>query len=1080
MQKDPKASAPAAPANVLSKAFEHAPVPLLSLAPDAAFSVCGASEGFLAIAGLFREGVVGHPLIGLLGRRPETADAASLARLQALLKKVLATRTTGQADGLQMGDAPGGARASLWRAVCTPVVSSAGSVESLVVGFEKSADATAGSIEPERLRELEEECRRAETISEIERAKTAFISNVSHEFRTPLTLMLGPVEDLLTRRDLDAGLRDRLMLVYRNALRLQRMVNTLLEFSRVESGHLRPVYEPVDLARLTADIASTFRSTIERAGLNFSVDCEELQDTACVSRAMWEKVVLNLLSNAFKFTFSGGIALSLRQQGDDALLQVADSGVGIAEYDLPQLFKRFHRVESAQGRTFEGSGIGLAMVQELVKLHAGAVHVSSRAGHGSVFSVRIPLGCEHLPSESVQPAQTAPYVDSGAQPFVEEALRWLPSPAQDGPPSARGRDDSPARMEPRFASTFGTRIVIADDNPDMRAYLHELLSPYYAVESVSDGEAALRAIQRERPELVLSDIVMPRLDGFGLIKAMRANTWLQSVPVILLSSRAGKEFRVGGLDAGADDYVAKPFSSRELVARVGALIEREQLRRTAEQRLRNAFMKAPGFIVILEGPEHRYVFVNDATVELFGDRQMMGRTVKEAFPELESQGILGLLDGVIQTGQRFKASAMPMKFEAVGGKPAQELYLDFIWEPLRDESGPVKGIFVEGHDVTEQVRARKELEQASLQKDHFLAILGHELRNPLAPLLHAVENLQRLHLGDDRAEHAVAMIRRQTNHVRRMVDDLLDIGRITHGSMKLRREAVGLSELIHSALQDVDPLFVSRRHGLTVQLLDGDLHVHGDAVRLMQCLVNLLTNAAKYTDEGGHIAVRVRQDNGFAVVDVVDDGLGISAELLPRVFELFAQDDRTLDRAEGGFGVGLAVVRLIARLHGGEASVHSDGSGRGSTFSLRLPLAAMPVAPGRTALEGRHAPALRILVVDDNVDALEALATLLESDGHDVKTAESAAAALQVASAWQPEVGLLDIGLRGMDGYELASRLRADPALSKLRLVAVTGYGHPEDRSRALAAGFDAHLVKPVEPEVLQQVLALQAAAREA
>jgi PAS domain S-box-containing protein len=277
-------------------------------------------------------------------------------------------------------------------------------------------------------------------------------------------------------------------------------------------------------------------------------------------------------------------------------------------------------------------------------------------------------------------------------------------------------------METRFASTFGSRIVIADDNPDMRTYLHEMLTPYYTVESVSDGKAALQVIQRERPALVISDIVMPNLDGFGLIKAMRSSTWLQGVPVILLSSRASKEFRVGGLDAGADDYVAKPFSSRELVARVGALIEREQLRRTAEQRLRNAFMKAPSFIIILEGPEHRYVFVNDAAVELFGDRKMMGRTVREAFPDLESQGVYELLDRILRTGERFKASAMPFKFEAVGDKPAQELYLDFIYEPLRDESGSVNGIFVEGYDVTEQVRARTQLEEALRQKDHFRAV----------------------------------------------------------------------------------------------------------------------------------------------------------------------------------------------------------------------------------------------------------------------------------------------------------------------------------------------------------------------
>jgi signal transduction histidine kinase/CheY-like chemotaxis protein len=952
MQNDTQALAPAAPLNPLAEAFERSPVPQLSVAADGEFTVSGASDGFLSIAGLFREDIVGRPLFGVLELRPGAADAASLAHLQATLRKVVATRGTGQADGLQMGSAPGATRASLWRAVCAPMVSTGGSVTGIVVGFEKSADAASVSDTQARLSELEEERRRAETTSEIERAKTAFITNVSHEFRTPLTLMLGPVEDLLTRRDLEAGMRDRLMLVYRNALRLQRMVNTLLEFSRVESGHVRPVFETVDLARLTDDIASTFRSTIEGAGLSFLVDCEGQQAPVSVSPDMWEKVVLNLLSNAFKFTFSGGIAVRLRQQSDAAVLEVADTGVGIAEHDVPQLFKRFHRVETAQGRSFEGSGIGLALVHELVQLHGGAVDVSSQPGQGSIFSIRIPLGCEHLQSESIQPTKNPVYVDSAAQPFIQEALRWLPLPAQDGLTSARERDQVPAGTETRFAKTFGTRIVIADDNPDMRTYLHELLSPFYAVESVCDGAAALQAIQRERPALVISDIVMPKLDGFGLIQAVRSNTWLQGVPVILLSSRASKEFRVGGLDAGADDYLAKPFSSRELLARVGALIEREHLRRTAEERLRNAFMKGPSFITILEGPEHRFVFVNDAYVELFGDRKLLGRTVREAFPDLEDQGIYDLLDNAYKTGERFKASTMPMQFEAVGAKPAQELYLDFIYEPLRDESGAVNGIFVEGYDVTAQVRARQELEEASRQKDRFMAILGHELCNPLTPLLQAGEYLQNLHLGDERADRAIATIQRQTGHVTRMVAALLDIGRLTNASTELKREELGLSGLVHSAVQAVDLLYFSRRHRLTVHLRDGDLHVQGDSVRLMECLVNLLTNAAKYTVEGGHIAVRVRKDDGFAVIDVVDNGSGISAELLPRVFDLYAQDDRTPDGTEDGFGVGLAVVRLVARLHGGEASVHSDGSGQGSTFSLRLPLAGVQIAPQREALGG--------------------------------------------------------------------------------------------------------------------------------
>ena len=410
----------------------------------------------------------------------------------------------------------------------------------------------------------EEERKRAEALAQIDRAKTAFFPNVSHEFRTPLTLMLGPIDDALMDVDnpLAATQRERLELVRRSGRRLQKLVNTLLDFARIEAGRAHATYVATDLAAFTTDLASTFRSAIEKAGLTLAVEAVPTSRPAYVDREMWEKIVLNLLSNALKFTFEGRITVRVQPQGDRVALTVQDTGVGIPEAELPHVFERFHRVMGSKSRTHEGSGIGLALVHELVKLHGGDVRVESRENEGTTFTVAIPLGTDHLPAERVQtepsPASTAAGVDQ----FISEAMRWLPGSAPVISPT-----------------TTRPRIVWADDNADMRAYVTRLLGEHYDVDTVADGEAALTAVRARRADLLLSDVMMPRLDGFALLRALRSDPATAELPVILLSARAGEESRIEGLEAGADDYLVKPFSSRELVARVGAVLRRSRLDR---------------------------------------------------------------------------------------------------------------------------------------------------------------------------------------------------------------------------------------------------------------------------------------------------------------------------------------------------------------------------------------------------------------------------------------------------------------------------------------------------------------------
>ncbi len=431
----------------------------------------------------------------------------------------------------------------------------------------------------------QEERRRVEAMAELDRAKTTFFSNVSHEFRTPLTLMLGPLEEVLNGEVSIEEARRHVALAHRNGNRLLRLVNSLLDFSRIEAGRVQASYRPTDLAQFSTGIASSFRSTIERAGLRLALDCVPLPQPVYVDREMWEKVLLNLLSNAFKFTFAGEISVAVRSSPDrrSAIVEVSDTGIGIPDDELPRLFERFHRVQGAQSRSFEGSGIGLALVQELVRLHGGEIGVESREGEGTRFTVTLPFGRSHLPGAQVVDDADLSADVARAQEYVDEALAWLPNAEPAG--EAGGLSSTVAGgVLPVSRGGAGKRVVLADDNADMRSYVGRLLvAEGYEVDAVADGKAALASARRQAPDLILSDVMMPGLDGFGLLRAIRSDTATAGVPIILLSARAGEEAKVEGLDAGADDYLVKPFAARELLARVNANIQMAALRREANR-----------------------------------------------------------------------------------------------------------------------------------------------------------------------------------------------------------------------------------------------------------------------------------------------------------------------------------------------------------------------------------------------------------------------------------------------------------------------------------------------------------------
>jgi PAS domain S-box-containing protein len=585
-------------------------------------------------------------------------------------------------------------------------------------------------------RAVEEERKRLEALAEIDRAKTAFFSNVSHEFRTPLTLMLGPVEELLARShtDLPPAAKAQLELVNRNGTRLLRLVNTLLDFSRIEAGRMQAIYQPTDLAAFTVELASVFRSATEKAGLQLKLDCPKIGPPVFVDRGMWEKIVLNLISNAFKFTFEGSITVSLTEAGENVELWVRDTGVGIPAAEISRLFDRFHRIENTRSRTHEGSGIGLALVHELVKLHGGLVRVESTLGTGSTFIVSLPLGSAHLPAERIGGSRTLASTAVGAAPFVEEALRWLPDAEFEEPAEILPADELlPVPCPPSAvggeAAEKRPHIVVADDNSDMRQYLVRLLSERYEVHAVSDGKAAFDAVRERAPELILSDVMMPNLDGFGLLRELRSDPRTRTIPIILLSARAGEESRVEGMEQGADDYLIKPFSARELLARVQTHLQMARVRKQSEEALRQrteqfeTLLKEAPLGVYLVDADFRMREVNPTALAALAEtRELIGRDFAEImrwrWPRERADEIVQRFRHTLETGEPYFIPEQIREHED-GGRTIYEWQINRI--PLPDGHYGVVCYF---RDITRLVQTREAITESE-QRLRLAQKVGH-------------------------------------------------------------------------------------------------------------------------------------------------------------------------------------------------------------------------------------------------------------------------------------------------------------------------------------------------------------------
>jgi signal transduction histidine kinase len=576
--------------------FEQSPDILLVLLPDAPrFTIVAATHSRLQATHTTPE-QFGKGLFEVFPDNPDDPSATGTANLRASLERVLATRAadTMAVQKYDIRGPDGSFQARYWSPRNQPVLSASGDVLYILHRVEDVTELVRATELGEELRgrtrEMEREVvKRSQELAaangelreanaklgQLDAAKTAFFSNISHEFRTPLTLMLGPLEDLLAEPPADQRRRSLLTLAHDNAMRLLKLVNALLDVSRLEAGRLRASYAPIDLAGVTAELAGMFESAAQKAGLALEIECSATSEPAWVDRDMWEKIVTNLLSNALKFTQQGSVAVRLGESAARFVLDVSDTGVGISEAELPRVFERFHRVDSSWSRTHEGSGIGLSLVRELVELHGGQVTAESQPARGTTLRVEVPKGFSHLPADAVSRSPADARTSRDTRAHLAEAARW----AADGPATSEESTSLPKNESAR------ARVLVVDDNADLRSYVASLLSPTYDVSTAQDGIAALAAVRARAPDVVLSDVMMPRLDGFGLVRELRRDPATTSLPIILLSARAGEESSIEGLNTGADDYLAKPFSARELLARVRTHVDLARARRAWTEEL---------------------------------------------------------------------------------------------------------------------------------------------------------------------------------------------------------------------------------------------------------------------------------------------------------------------------------------------------------------------------------------------------------------------------------------------------------------------------------------------------------------
>ncbi|MFO0749285.1 MAG: response regulator [Myxococcota bacterium] len=921
-------------------------------------------------------------------------------------------------------------------------------------------------------RAYEDEARRAEALLALDRAKTVFFGNVSHELRTPLALMLGPLADLRGASGVDDAHQRLLDVALHNGQRLTRLVDTLLDFSRIEAGKSDALFELLDLAALTADLASMFRATLERGGLTLRVATPPAPTPVWVDREMWEKVVLNLFSNAFKHTAAGEIAVTLESDGSHARLIVRDTGCGIPAAELPLIFERFHRVRSSWSRTLEGSGIGLALVRELVRLHGGTVEVASQVGVGTTFTVSLPLGHSHLP-EAQRVTATRPRPTSAlSEPFVNEARRWLP-PGE-------------AVVPPVPEDVTRARVLVVDDNSDMRTYLVRHLSQHWRVAAAADAGEALTLLERDLPDLVLCDVMMPDIDGFELLARLRADPRTEALPVILLSARAGEEAKVEGFESGADGYLVKPFSARELVARISGALQLARLRRDAAARQRLADERFRSLMLA----SHDIIWEHDlGSGQLEWNDELerqTGWTRRELATRVAWSGCIhpDEVEHVAHSLQHTLAGEAATWTDQYRVRTRTGAYRWFLDRALivRGEDGRPLRMIGALVDVSERERLAEETRRAErLQAAGKLAGgMAHEVNNMMTAVLG---------FGDFVLRRLPDFAGGDTT-IRSDIEQMVKAGERAAGVTKqllafTRRQVLQPTVLeVGQVVRELAPA-LGRLAGATIALelrLEAEAGlVRVDRTQLEQMLINLVHNARDAMPRGGTITIATDVSDGapasgsdgeglapgrHVVLKVQDTGSGMDATTLRQAFEPFF----TTKPVGQGTGLGLSTVYGTVRQSGGHIALESE-VGRGTTVTIYLPAVAAsherpperaPASPAGTEI---------VLVVEDEGVVRTIVSRALREKGFQVVAAVDGVDALAQLERHDGRFDLVlsDVVMPRMAGRELGEAVRA--RYPNLPIVFMSGYTGDDVVRRGLLEPDALFIQKPFTPQALAERL---------
>ena len=984
---------------------------------------------------------------------------------------------------------------------------------------------------------LEDEKKRMEMLAEIDRAKTIFFSNVSHELRTPVTLILSPVEELLNDGTLKQDHKNQLQLVSRSAHRLLKLINSLLDFSRIEAKKMQGMYEATDLSSFTNDLAIIFRSTMEKAKLDYIIDIPHFEEKTYIDRDMWEKIVFNLLSNAYKYTMEGSVTISLRKNENNVELVVKDTGMGIPEQEIPFLFERFHRVEGTQGRSFEGTGIGLALINEFVKFHCGHINVESIFGKGSVFTVLIPLGFDHLPPDQIvkekRTLSNEKLVDSS---YVNEASQWVVDNNFESSSIAETPETTHVSIPIGGVVSLHSRILLAEDNADMRQYIKSLLEREKfcrEVIAVGNGEAALQIARTKMPDIVITDLMMPKLDGFSLLKALRENVLTQSIPIVILSALTKEDDRIKGLQAGADDYIMKPFSAKELVTRIESHLKITQIRKAAYIREKELTIVANsarknledvmkniniGFLVLNQDLEA--VYLNQAMEDILQVKKnvLLGNSYFKFFPE----SIGSKLEADMKTSLKNKTLIV------------DEYYCIAHSQWYENRISPhTDGISIFATNITRRKQLEFDKQQAiELANQHqqkrileaedykrkqgeFIDTLCHELRNPLNGIYGGLSLIQSdLKLIEELIMDQIQMKEKAQSIIKTMrktilsmdacakqqkviVDDVLDLSKLDNNKVELNPVPFKISTLISSAIQMFHSQILEKNLSITTKI--EDTYAKADPNRLTQILSNLISNAVKFTNEGGiRIGANlesISESENRLRVEVKDTGIGMNLDEQQIIFNRFAQANRRTSTEFGGSGLGLAISKTLVEAMGGSISVTSEkGKGTEFTFTISCSVLTDDDKKKLNIIDNkkserkitsnveqqdkwkRNPSDIGVLIVEDNRFNYKIICRLLDEKGYvNHSVASNGKEALDLLNQKKFDIVFMDVEMPVLNGIEATKLIREKERLTKvdqpIPIIGISGNVSQKQVQCGLDSGMNDYLKKPYERRQIFQII---------